>query len=117
MNQHIVVGTDQNFKTEVLQSDLPVLVDLWAPWCGPCRVVGPVVEQLAEEYAGKLKVVKLNTEDNQLTAVQYGIMSIPTLAFFRDGKVVDAVIGAVQKRYLEEKIKHQLAETAPTATK
>lgn len=114
MNKHIVVGTDQNFETEVLQSNLPVLVDFWAPWCGPCRVVAPAVEQLAEEYAGKFKVVKLNTDENQVTAMQYGIMSIPTLAIFKEGKVVDAVIGAVQKRFLEAKLKEHLAKPEPS---
>ena len=104
MNQYVVEGTDSNFKTEVLDSSLPVLVDFWAPWCGPCRIVGPVVEDLAKSYSGKLKVVKVNTDENQTVAQQYGIRSIPTLGIFVGGKVVDGVIGAVPKQHLESKI-------------
>jgi thioredoxin 1 len=104
----VVEGTDFNFEQEVLQSNTPVLVDFWAPWCGPCRMVAPMVEEIAEEYQGKIKVVKLNTDDNQNTAMQFGIRSIPTLGIFKDGQIVDAVIGAVPKRHLEEKIKPHL---------
>ena len=104
MNALLVEGTDNNFDQEVLKSDLPVLVDFWAPWCGPCRMVGPIVEQLAIELEGKLKVVKVNTDENQSVAVRYGIRSIPTLGIFKDGKVVDSVIGAVPKQYLHDKV-------------
>jgi len=104
----LVEGTDSNFDQEVLKAELPVLVDFWAPWCGPCRMVGPVVEQLANELQGKLKVVKVNTDENQNIAVRYGIRSIPTLGIFKDGKVVDAVIGAVPKQYLQEKVQPYL---------
>ncbi len=104
MNKFVVEGTDSNFKAEVLDSNIPVLVDFWAPWCGPCRVVGPVVEELAKDYSGKVKVVKVNTDENQATAQQYGIRSIPTIGIFVNGKVVDGVIGAVSKQYLESKI-------------
>jgi thioredoxin 1 len=96
--------TDVNFESEVVKSDIPCLVDFWAEWCGPCRMVGPVVEEIAKEYAGKLKVGKLNVDDNNKTAVQYGIMSIPSLLFFNGGKVVDQVIGAVPKKQLVQKI-------------
>jgi thioredoxin 1 len=106
--KNIVEGNDFNFEQEVLQSDMPVLVDFWAPWCGPCRIVAPIVEQIADEYQGKIKVVKLNTDENQSTAITYGIRSIPTLGIFKDGQVVDAVIGAVPKNYLVEKIKPHL---------
>jgi thioredoxin 1 len=100
MNKNVITGTDANFKTEVLNSDIPVLVDFWAPWCGPCRLVGPVVEELSAEYEGKFKVVKLNTDENPDTASAYGIMSIPTLAIFRNGKAVDGLVGAAPKKML-----------------
>ena len=102
--KYTVEGTDTNFDQEVLKSDIPVLVDFWAPWCGPCRMVSPLVDELAEELSGKLKVVKVNTDENQEIAVKYGIRSIPTLGIFKDGNIVDGVIGAVPKQTIKEKV-------------
>ena len=96
--------SDQNFEAEVLKSALPVMVDLWAPWCGPCRMVAPVVEKLAEKYDQQFKFCRLNIDENPKTAAKYRIMSIPTLMFFKDGTVVDTVIGAVPERALQPKI-------------
>ncbi len=93
--------TDSNFEAEVLQSSIPVLVDFWAPWCGPCRALSPTIEQLATEYAGKVKVVKLNTDENPESAVKFRINSIPNLIFFKGGKPVDQLIGAVDKSKIE----------------
>jgi len=96
--------SDQEFEKEVIQSDLPVLLDMWAPWCGPCRMVEPVVEKLSEVYDGKLKCMRMNVDENPLTAAKYRIMSIPTLMVFKGGDVVEAVIGAVPERVLAAKI-------------
>jgi len=100
--------SDQEFDDKVLKSTLPVMVDLWAPWCGPCRMVAPVVEKLAEKYDQKVKFYRLNVDDNPQTASRYRVMSIPTLLFFKGGKVVDTVIGAVPERTLEQKIEELL---------
>lgn len=96
--------TDANFQQEVLKSDKPVLVDFWAVWCGPCKMIAPVVEELAKEYEGQLKVGKLDVDNNPEVSVQFGIRSIPTLMVFKGGKVVEQIIGAVPKRNLMEKV-------------
>ncbi len=101
---HEIELNDANFQTEVLDSVVPVLVDFWAPWCGPCRMIAPVVEEIAREYDGRLKVGKLNTDENQQTAAAYGVMSIPTLMIFKGGEVVERIIGAQPKEALTPKI-------------
>jgi thioredoxin 1 len=100
--------TDQTFEKEVLQSDQPVLVDFWAAWCGPCRMIAPTVEALALEYAGKAKVAKMNVDDNQLTPTQYGIRGIPTLLLFKNGRVQEQIVGAVGRDAIENVIKKHL---------
>ena len=104
--------TDNNFEAEVLESDVPVLVDFWAPWCGPCRQVAPVVEEIAGEKAGQLKVVKLNTDENQETALSFNIMSIPTLILFRNGQPAKTVIGAYPKKKLVAELEPALTASA-----
>ncbi|MFE1748113.1 thioredoxin [Coleofasciculus sp. H7-2] len=100
--------TDASFKQEVLESEVPVLVDFWAPWCGPCRMVAPVVEEIAQQYDGQVKVVKLNTDENPNVASQYGIRSIPTLMIFKGGQRVDMVVGAVPKTTLANTLEKYL---------
>ena len=101
--------TDDNFQAEVIESDVPVLVDFWAPWCGPCRRVAPVVEEIAKERGEELKVVKLNIDENQNTTVTYDVLSIPTLLLFRHGQVAAKVIGAYPKKSLEAQLEPALA--------
>jgi thioredoxin 1 len=100
--------TDVNFKKEVLESSVPVLVDFWAEWCGPCKMIAPVVEQLATEFQGKLKVGKVDVDSNQQTSMQFGIRSIPTLLLFKNGKVVDQIVGTVPKAALADKVSKHL---------
>ena len=100
--------TDANFKKEVLESSVPVLVDFWAEWFGPCKMIAPVVEQLATEFQGKLKVGKVDVDSNQQTSMQFGIRSIPTLLLFKNGKVVDQIVGTVPKAALADKVSKHL---------
>ncbi|PQL91036.1 thioredoxin [Apibacter adventoris] len=100
--------TDQSFKEEVLSSNTPVLVDFWAEWCGPCRSLSPIVEELSEEFKGKIKVVKLDIDSNQEIPVEYGIRNIPTLLFIKNGEVVDKVVGVQPKEKLVEKLQSLL---------
>jgi thioredoxin 1 len=106
--ESLVQFTDANFEQEVLKSEKPVLVDFWAPWCGPCRAVGPVVEDLAEAYKGRVKVGKINIDDNPKTATTYGVMSIPTIILFNKGDIMDKLIGLSPKDRLEGLIKKAL---------
>ncbi len=96
--------SDSSFEAEVLQSPLPVLVDFWAPWCGPCKAIAPVVAELAKEYAGKLKVVKMNVDDHPQTPSRYGVRGIPNLILFKAGQVRDQIVGAVPKAHLVKAI-------------
>jgi thioredoxin 1 len=101
--------SDDNFQAEVLENEQPVLVDFWAPWCGPCRVVAPVLEEIAAEQADKLRVVKLNVDENQRTAAQFGVMSIPTMILFKNGAPAKTIVGAYPKRKLEAELEPALA--------
>ena len=104
MAANVTEVTDQEFETSVIKSERPVLVDFWAPWCGPCRAIAPIVEELAGEYQGKVEFAKLNTDDNQRTAMKYGIMAIPTLVLFRGGNEVARVTGVQSKQNLKKTI-------------
>ena len=101
--------TDANFESEVLKADKPVLVDFWAEWCAPCKIIAPTVEQLAKEYDGQLKVGKIDVDSNQQTAIKFGIRSIPTLLVFKGGRVVDQIVGALPKGTLIDKVSRHLA--------
>jgi thioredoxin 1 len=108
MAQNVVELTDANWESEVINSSIPVLVDFWAPWCGPCRIIAPVVEKLAGEFAGQIKVGKLNTDDNPGVSMRYGIRAIPTIMMFKNGEVVDTRVGVQPEDSLRKMIKNNL---------
>jgi thioredoxin 1 len=107
-NGNTVTVTDDNFATEIEGTDGLALVDFWAAWCGPCRMVAPIVEQIASDYEGKVKVGKLDVDANQQTAVRFNVRSIPSILFFKDGKLVDTVVGAVPRPVLERKLQEHI---------
>ena len=109
MSGQYLTATDQNFKSEILDSDKVALVDFWAAWCGPCQMLGPVIEELAGEFEGKAVIAKLNVDENPNTAAQYGIRSIPTMLIFKNGEIADQMVGAMPKNMITEKINAQIA--------
>ena len=100
-SENVLQVSDGNFDSEVLQSSQPVLVDFWASWCGPCKAIAPVIDALAEQYAGQVRIAKLNVDENPATPGKYGVRGIPTLMLFKDGKIVDQLVGAVPRQQLE----------------
>jgi len=100
--------TDHSFKKEVLDSELPVLIDFWASWCGPCKMIAPLIDELAKEYAGKMKIGKIDVDANPKVATEYGVMSIPTIIFFKKGKIMGQLVGAASKSDLKRKIEENL---------
>jgi thioredoxin 1 len=107
-NANVLTLADDNFESEVLKSSVPVLVDFWAPWCAPCRMIAPAVEELATKYAGQVKVGKMNIDDHQAVPQRYNVMSIPMILVFKNGQPVDQVVGAVPKTHLENMVKKAL---------
>jgi len=116
MSQHTTTLTDGNFDESVIKSSLPVLVDFWAEWCGPCRMIAPTVEALAADYSGKITVGKLNVDENPGTATQFAVRSIPTLLIFKDGQVVEQIVGLTDKTRLQALIDKHLASASAEAT-
>mgnify|MGYP003524723441 CR=1 FL=1 len=104
MSEHIVHVTDQTFEPEVLKSDLPVLVDYWAEWCGPCKAIAPILDEIAKEYGGKLKIAKVNVDDNGDLAAQYGVRAIPTMLLFKGGQLAEQFVGMMDKASLKAKL-------------
>jgi len=115
MAGNIKIVTDATFEQDVLKAAEPVLVDFWAPWCGPCRMVAPVLEKIAEQYAGRVTIAKLNVDENQQTSMQYGIRSIPTVALFSKGEVVDGVLGAAPAQHFAQMLDAHLSGAAGAA--
>lgn len=99
MSKNLIHSTTETFEKDVLKSELPVFVDFWAEWCGPCRMVGPIVEELSSEYDGKMRFVKLNTDENEQISIQYGVRGIPTLMIFKNGEPIERIVGAAPKEY------------------
>ena len=110
MSEKVIYLSDDTFQQEVLQSDIPVMVDFWASWCGPCLALAPIIDEIAENYGDKIKVYKLNVDENQKTAMEYGIKGIPTIIFFKNGQVVEQSVGLVPKDYLENLIKKRIED-------
>ena len=104
MNMALVTITDDNFEEEVIKSDKPVLIDFWAIWCGPCRIIAPIVEEMAKEYDGKVKIGKLDVDSNQQSSIKYGVRSIPTILLFNNGEIKETIIGAVPKAQIVQKL-------------
>ena len=109
MGANVQKFTDSNFDSEVVKSGVPVLVDFWAEWCGPCRLMGPILDEMAPAYAGKLKIGKVNVDENQDTPSQFGIMNIPTMILFKNGKEAERIVGALSKADLQKKVDRALA--------
>ena len=108
MSDEIIQGSDATFEDVVLKSELPVLVDFWAPWCGPCRMIAPAVDEIAQAYAGKLKIVKINVDENQKSPARFGILGIPTLILFKSGEAKETIVGVVPKKKIEELVSKHL---------